>query len=528
MGPGGGNETEVDELRRLLEETSAQQAVLALNTRAIVIFFMQCGFAFLEAGSVRSKNTVNILIKNMLDAFIGAASYWAIGWGLAYGPDGNYFCGGSQYFNIAMEYEDYPKWFFQYVFAATAATIVSGAIAERCQFAAYFLYSIIITGWVYPVVSHWAWSGDGWLSIVGCTAEELEMNSCNGGRGYYMDYAGSGVVHLLGAGCSLTGCIFMGARRGRFNKRGEPLEMPGHSIPLAGLGGFILIFGFLAFNGGSQSTGADGGVVALAIVNTILGASMGGLSVLVLTKFLWHRVGDGKWSFLMTLNGALAGMVAQCAGCNVYEPWAAMVIGAGAAFVYLCIHTLMIRAKLDDPLDAVAVHGGGGLWGLICVPFFMSAGLKEGERGIIFDGHVGHPWTVLGVQVAAIAAILAWSIFWSSIIFGSMKLIKMLRVSTEVEFKGMDIVKHGESAYPAQAWVEFQYNKGAKGGGKGPTNPVMAGSAEITGITTMDGNTKNIDGEVFNNPFQMTAPRNGAGGVENRGMAMERNGGGKA
>merc|ERR1719336_3136216 len=302
----------------------------------------------------------------------------------------------------------------------------------------------------------------------------------------------------------------MGPRRGRFNKRGEPLEMPGHSIPLAGLGGFILIFGFLAFNGGSQSTGADGGVVALAIVNTILGASMGGLSVLIPTKFLWHRVGDGKWSFLMTLNGALAGMVAQCAGCNDYEPWAAMVIGAGAAFVYLCIHTLMIRAKLDDPLDAVAVHGGGGMWGLLCVPFFMSAGLKEGERGIIFDGHLGLPW----------------SIFWSTIIFGSMKMIKMLRVSTEVEFKGMDIVKHGESAYPAQAWVEFQYNKGAKAGGKGPTNPVMGANAEITGVTTIDGDKKNIDGEVFNNPFQLPATRNG--GVENRGMSVESNGGSTA
>merc|ERR1712233_106795 len=299
-----------------------------------------------------------------------------------------------------MEYEDYPKWFFQYVFAATAATIVSGAIAERCQFAAYFLYSIIITGWVYPVVSHWAWSGDGWLSVLGCTAEELEMNSCNSGRGYYMDYAGSGVVHLLGAGCSLTGCYFMGPRRGRFNKRGEPLEMPGHSIPLAGLGGFILIFGFLAFNGGSQST--------------------------------------------------------------------------GAAFVYLCIHTLMIRAKLDDPLDAVAVHGGGGLWGLLCVPFFMSAGLKEDERGIIFDGHLAHPWTVLGVQMAAIAAILAWSIFWSSIIFGSMKLIKMLRVSTEVEFKGMDIVKHGESAYPAQMMKGLggvPVQQGSQGGRERPHQP---------------------------------------------------------
>merc|ERR1719429_912476 len=167
-----------------------------------------------------------------------------------------------------------------------------------------------------------------------------------------------------------------------------------------------------------------------------------------------------------------------------------------------------------------------GMWGLLCVPFFMSAGLKEGERGIIFDGHLGHPWTVLGVQVAAIAAILAWSIFWSTIIFGSMKMIKMLRVSTEVEFKGMDIVKHGESAYPAQAWVEFQYNKGAKAGGKGPTNPVMGANAEITGVTTIDGDKKNIDGEVFNNPFQLPATRNG--GVENRGMSMESNGGSTA
>merc|ERR1719412_2542214 len=280
---------------------------------------MQCGFAFLEAGSVRSKNTVNILIKNMLDAFIGGVSYWAIGWGLAYGPNGNPFCGGAQYFNYQMPYDQYPKWFFQFVFAATAATIVSGAIAERCQFFAYFAYSIIITGWVYPPVSHWGW-GDGFLA-----------NS-----GYYVDFAGSGVVHLLGAGCAIIGCYFMGARRGRFNKKGEPIEMPGHSVPLAGLGGFILIFGFLAFNGGSQtaiSSPGDGDVVGLAIVNTILGASTGSMSVLFLTKFLWNKT--GKWSFLMTLNGALAGMVSLCAGCNVYEPWAALVVGAGGGFASL-------------------------------------------------------------------------------------------------------------------------------------------------------------------------------------------------
>merc|ERR1719499_2857575 len=458
---------------------------------AIIIFFMQCGFAFLEAGAVRTKNTVNILIKNMLDAFIGGVSYWAIGWGLAYGEGGNPFCGGSQFFNFQLPYGLYPKWFFQFVFAATAATIVSGAIAERCQFFAYFMYSIIITGWVYPPVSHWAWDGAGWLAQTG----------------YYKDFAGSGVVHLLGATCAIVGCYFIRPRRGRFSKKGEPIDMPGHSVPLAGLGGFILIFGFLAFNGGSQTTisnPGDGGVVALAIVNTILGASTGGMSVLFLTKFVWNKT--GKWSFLMTLNGALAGMVSLCAGCNVYEPWAALVVGAGGGFCFLAVHTLMLKFKLDDPLDAVAVHGGGGLWGLLMVPFFMSANRAIGERGIFFDGHTSFPWTVLGVHIAAAIAILAWSIFWSTLLFGALKYTKMLRVSTEMEFKGMDLVKHGEAAYPAGAWVEYQYNKTDKSKakeGEATTNPCMSGGGVIAGTMTMDGAKTNIDGEVYNNPFEM-------------------------
>jgi len=262
-----------------------------LIVMAVVIFFMQCGFAFLEAGSVRSKNTVNILIKNMLDAFIGGVSYWAIGWGLAYGPNGNPFCGGGQYFNYQMPYEEYPKWFFQFVFAATAATIVSGAIAERCQFFAYFAYSIILTGWVYPPVSHWAWDGSGWLAETG----------------FYKDFAGSGVVHLLGANCAIVGCYFIKPRRGRFTTKGEPIDMPGHSVPLAGLGGFILIFGFLAFNGGSQtpiSNAGDGDVVGLAIVNTILGAATGGMTVLFVNNFALKQ----PWSFLMGNMGAKVSM----------------------------------------------------------------------------------------------------------------------------------------------------------------------------------------------------------------------------
>jgi len=452
---------------------------------AIIIFFMQCGFAFLEAGSVRSKNTVNILIKNMLDAFIGGVSYWAIGWGLAYGAGGNLFCGGSQFFNFQLPYGLYPKWFFQFVFAATAATIVSGAIAERCQFFAYFAYSIILTGWVYPPVSHWAWDGAGWLAQTG----------------YYKDFAGSGVVHLLGASCAIIGCYFMGARRGRFNKKGDPIDMPGHSVPLAGLGGFILIFGFLAFNGGSQaqiSQEGDGDVVALAIVNTILGASTGGLAVLFINKFLLKQ----PWSFLMCLNGALAGMVSLCGGCNHYEPWAALIVGGMGGVAFMVVHFTMLKMRLDDPLDAVAVHGGGGVVGILSVPWFMYVGLDVGERGIFWDGHTSAPWLVLGYNIAGSLCIILWSVFWSLLLFGSLYYFKILRVSTDDEFKGMDLIKHGESAYPAGAWVEYQYAKGANNGANNSV-PANMTSGGLGSSITMSGMKEDKSGESYNNPFEM-------------------------
>jgi len=242
-------------------------------------------------------------------------------------------------------------------------------------------------------------------------------------------------------------------------------------------------------------------VIALAIVNTILGASTGGMSVLFMGKFIW---GDAKkWSFLMTLNGALCGMVSMCAGCNVYEPWAALLIGGFAGFFFLAVHTLMLKFKLDDPLDAVAVHGAGGLWGLIAVPFFMSAGLEDGQRGILFDGHLSHPWTVLGVNIAGGLAITTWAVVWSVLLFGGLKMAKMLRVTTDEEFKGMDLMKHGEAAYPAGAWVEYQYNKNTAGGPS--INPVMgATNSDIGAVMTMSGA---VDGkkqqDAYNNPFEM-------------------------
>jgi len=441
-----------------------------------IVFLMQCGFAFLEAGSVRSKNTVNILIKNMLDAFIGGVSYWAIGWALAYGENGNPFCGGSFFFSYQMPLSMFPSWFFQFVFAATAATIVSGAVAERCQFFAYFMYSIIITGWVYPVVTHWAWDGAGWLNMLG-----------------YHDFAGSGVVHLLGATCALFGCLLIKPRMGRFTKDGKPIEMQGHSVPFAALGGFILLFGFLAFNGGSQlaisGQNEDGvkdtDVVGLAIVNTIIGGCGGGLVVLFTNKMQK----DGKWSYLLTLNGALTGMVAQCAGCDVFMPWAALIVGIIGGLAFTLVHNVMLKCRLDDPLDAVAVHGGGGVVGVLMEPFFAFG------EGIFWVGGTAEPWKQLGVNLAGILAIFAWSAFWSILIFGSLSYFKLLRIDRDCEFRGCDMVKHGEPAYPANAWVELQYDQKKKS-----TNaPMMKGTQQ----------SGKEGGAHFNDAFQMVPTTGG-------------------
>ncbi|XP_023339891.1 putative ammonium transporter 1 [Eurytemora carolleeae] len=435
----------VEELSKQLLSLEKSTDHFFLIVFGVIIWFMQCGFAFLEAGAVRSKNTVNILIKNLLDAFIGGISYWAFGWGLAYGSGGNGFCGASEFLNYHLDYNKYPKWFFQFGFAATSSTIVAGAIAERCQIGAYFIYSTVITGFVYPIVSHWAWdygdyngNGQGWLNEAG-----------------FLDFGGSGVVHLVGSSCSLVACAFIGRRRGRFNKQGQVLEMLGHSVPLSALGGFILILGFIGLSAknASISQEGDGATVALAIVNTVLGASSGGISVLLIYRFVFHH----HWSFLVTLNGSLAGMVSICGGANVYEPWAALVIGTMAGIIFLAVRQLMFKLQLDDPLDSVAVHGTGGVLGLLAVPFFMYATLDEGKRGIFFDGHLAYPWTVLGYNALGCFCIIVWSCFWSVIIFGLTSYFGLLRITVDMELRGVDYLKHGESAYPAEAWVEFQY-----------------------------------------------------------------------
>ncbi|XP_042235441.1 putative ammonium transporter 1 isoform X2 [Homarus americanus] len=418
----------LEELQDALKHFQRNTDVFFLVTMGTICFFLQCGFAFLEAGAVRSKNTTNILIKNMLDVFIGGISYWLVGFPLAFG-EGNSFCGTTYWASYELPDERLAFWFFQFVFAATAATIVSGSMAERCAFNAYLIYSIVLTV-VYPVVSHWAWSDSGWLSVRA-----------------YQDFAGSGVVHLTGGVAALMGAIILGPRAGRFGSKG--MDLRGHSVPLAALGGFILLFGFLAFNGGSQasiSQEGDASAVAKAIVNTVLSGSAGGITVLLV-----YRSGacgrPSTWSFLMALNGALTGMVSICAGCNVVWPWGAVVIGSIAGMIFLGIHILLPMVKVDDPLDAVAVHMGGGFWGLIAVSLF-----KDG--GIVYGGST----EVLAWNLAGAMAILGWSGGLSSLMFGTLRLLGMLRVPPEMELQGLDILKHGEPAYPAEAWIEDQYS----------------------------------------------------------------------
>ncbi|XP_033753298.1 putative ammonium transporter 1 isoform X2 [Pecten maximus] len=402
----------------------------------MLVFFMQCGFAFLEAGAVRSKNTTNILIKNVMDSFVSGAAYWILGFAFAYGDGGaaNKFIGASYFASSNLPDSKYAEFFFQYTFAATAATIVSGAMAERCEFVAYFAYSFCITGFIYPVVTHWAWGG-GWLS------EGYEYDF---GTVAYQDFAGSGVVHVLGGVAAFVGAALLGPRIGRFHE-GQVAQLRGHSVPIAALGGFILFFGFLAFNGGSQlaiSNAGDGEAVALSIVNTIISASFAAFGSLLINRI--PGLGN-SWSLLVTINGALTGMVSACAGCNRMFPWGACIMGVFASISYTLWSWLMKKIKIDDPLDAVAVHFGGGIWGVLGIAFL------DREDGILLNWDQKSAYKLVW-QLCGLGAIIGWTMFFSLLLFGTLKLFGLLRVPHEIEEKGLDIPKHNEPAYPPEAY----------------------------------------------------------------------------
>ncbi|CAD7695065.1 unnamed protein product [Ostreobium quekettii] len=438
--------------------------ILWLLFGAYLVFFMQCGFAVLEAGSVRAKNTKNILLKNVLDACLGALVWYGWGYSFAYGEGGkhpNEFIGGTNFFmsnsndvspdpelrerglNNANEY--FALWLFQWAFAATAATIVSGAVAERCQFRAYLTYTFVITGLIYPVVVHWAWSSEGWLSAFRDVNHDGEHEIVFEKSVGLIDFAGSGVVHMTGGGAALMAAIILGPRYGRFAADGSVIDLPGSSIAFTTLGVLILWFGWYGFN--PVSTLAFYGsmyVASKAAVTTTLAAAAGGVTVLVV-----HVAFHNQPDVAPALNGILAGLVSITAGCSVVEPYGSVCIGIVGGIVYYFSSWGLKKLQIDDPLDASPVHFFSGMWGVLSVGFFATPVNLENAYGSttdvgIFYGGEGHQ---LGVQLLGATAIGVWTCGISFVLFMVLRMTGSLRVAQEDEITGLDMSHHGGTGY---------------------------------------------------------------------------------
>jgi len=359
----------------------------------------------------------------------------------------------------------YAGWMFQWAFAAAAATIVSGAVAERCQFFAYMVYSVWITGFTYPVVVHWGWSGEGWLSAFranscnptgkdgngtltydpDCVAGDYDYDPVLGANGF-MDFAGSGIVHMTGGGAALMGAIFLGPRAGRFTESGEVIDMPGHSTVLAALGTFILWFGWYGFNPVSTLAFGMMDVAERVAVTTTLSAAAGGCVNLAI-----HVAMGNPPDVAPALNGILAGLVGITAPCPVVKPWVAALIGALSAPVYYGSSAMLKKLRIDDPLDAAPVHFFCGMWGCISVGLFADdkyTGAVYGETSPVEYGVLmGGGWKQLGVQLLGTFMIAIWTCTTASMCFGALKMAGKLRVSEADEQAGLDESHHGGAAY---------------------------------------------------------------------------------
>jgi Amt family ammonium transporter len=419
---------------------------------AYLVFFMQSGFALLEAGCVRAKNTKNILLKNVLDACMGALIWWGFGWPLAYGSDQNEFIGGADYyggfFMSDQEQADagmYALWLFQWAFAATAATIVSGAVAERCSIPAYATYTVFLTGFVYPVAAHWGWSTGGWLSAF-YLGDDGEYDPQTGGNGL-IDFAGSGIVHMTGGGAALMGAIFLGPRTGRFAEDGTVNPMPGHSSVLAALGTMILWFGWYGFN--PVSTLCLFGCMSIAMrvaVMTTLAAAAGGCTGLAMDVMMGNPPDIGP-----CLNGILGGLVAITAPCAVCDGYAAVFIGIIGAMIEYGSEKMLLKLKIDDVLSASPVHFFAGAWGVIASGLFATQANTSQAYGSSVDDYgafYGGGGKQLGIQISGVLAFAAWTCGMSAIMFFALKAANVLRVSVADEATGLDESHHGGSAYP--------------------------------------------------------------------------------
>ena len=384
---------------------------------AALVFFMQAGFALVESGFTRAKNAINIMMKNLMDFSIGSLAFWAIGFGIMFGATQTGWFGTSGFFLSDFTPGGDPWvlafWMFQVVFCATAATIVSGAMAERTKFTGYLLYSVIISALIYPVFGSWAWgslfNGQGWLENLG-----------------FIDFAGSTVVHSVGGWAGLAGAIVLGPRVGKYLKDGSVKPILGHSMPLAALGVFILWLGWFGFNPGS--TTAANKDIAMIFVNTNLAAAAGA----VLAMFTsWIKFGKAEVG--MSLNGALAGLVAITSPCASVSPLSAVIIGAIAGVLVVFSVLFFDRVGVDDPVGAISVHGVNGAWGTLAAGIFNMGGTSA---------------KIIGVQLLGIVSCFVWTFTAAFIMFKLIDMTIGLRASAEDEAEGLDMSEHGGIAYP--------------------------------------------------------------------------------
>ncbi|MGV8138476.1 MAG: ammonium transporter [Mangrovibacterium sp.] len=407
---------------------SAADLAMSIDTvwvlvAAALVFFMQAGFAFVEAGFTRSKNTVNILYKNLMDFAIGSIVFWLVGFSLMFGADtAGGFIGSPSIFNMDIWKGGIPIeafLMFQTVFAATAATIVSGAMAERTEFKSYLFYSLIISLVIYPISGHWTWGG-GWLAQLSTP---------------FHDFAGSTVVHMLGGMIALTGAMALGPRIGKY--KGKTVHaIPGHNIPYGVLGVFILWIGWFGFNPGSQLA-ASGSTNATAISHIFITTNLAGAAGTVTALLIsWFRFRKPSLSF--ALNGALAGLVAITAGCDAVTNGGALIIGAIAGIVLVYSVTFIDSVlRIDDPVGAISVHGVCGALGTILVGLFAKNG------GLFYGGGSSQ----LISQLIGVVSTAAWALTCGFILFKILKLTVGLRVPKRIEEEGLDIYEHGETAY---------------------------------------------------------------------------------
>ncbi|MCL4868668.1 MAG: ammonium transporter [Anaerolineae bacterium] len=398
---------------------------------AALVFFMQAGFAMVESGFSRAKNAANLMLKNVIDFSAGSLLYFAIGFGLMYGESAGGILGTSNFFlrDLAISPDNGYGWvdfLYQVMFAGAAATIVSGAVAERLKFNVYLIYTVIITGLVYPISGHWHWGG-GWIAQLG-----------------FVDFAGSTVVHAVGGFSALAAAWLLGPRLGKFNQDGSSNVIPGHSITLAAIGVFILWLGWYGFNSGSTLSGMNPGIAYIAVTTT-LAASSGLLSALII-----HWLRRGRPSTEMALNGALAGLVAITAGTANVEPFAAILIGliAGPVLVY-GLELIEKILRVDDPVGAIAVHGLNGLWGTVAVGLFASPTVGRMTdmgpvAGLFYGGGLSQVW----IQLVGTVVISAWAFTTMGGLFYLMKRTIGIRVSVREELEGLDLSEHGTVSYP--------------------------------------------------------------------------------